>query len=847
MIYDQYDAVSLQMRGAISGVNTPIPTAVENFRAARRNMLAVESPLSRNFELEAIWGPIIEQINETIGDQYRATDNPDILGAFPDPTHFFGSGLRGNSEELYQGTAQRVIDQVLGYEEQNPGSFEPEFLQALSLDALEQQARDNALAAREDYMEVIENSRGTGGVARFAGELAGGLYEATRDPLQFAAIGLGGSGNLARFAFQEFLLNAGIEVMRQPGVAEWYGELGLEYTAEDFFRNVTVSAVAGTGFAVGLRYGGRAIGRGAAMTGEALERLRVGRDVSIFTRALDQAEPNPLEMLSQAQIREGIERMEAVGARNSSDGQAAFQFAEMMEEDRASNPGFSPADHLRNLETSSLALAAGRVPEGVPELGPDILSPAVLEQNQNDLESLGGVLYAFDPRQIEVDAATFQFKAGGDEFGVTDRLRFVTEWDPQLAGIVTVYEYADGRLFIADGHQRVGLARRLMAQDPSLNIQLFGYRIREVDGITPQEAMVTAAITNIAQGTGTVIDAAKIARMNPDRFEGLVGRTLAPNSALVRQARDMMALSQDAFGAIINEVIDARYGAIVGRILADMPELQMPAIGVLNKADPANVVQAEAIVRQIRDADADVATQQSLFGDEMVVESLYAERARVLDRAIKQLRQDRAAFASLTRNAEEIEQAGNALNRETNQRRAQTDAEAISLIQTLANRKGPLSDALSAAARLARDSGQYATPTRQFVESVRRAIADGDFEGVDGGTVGSRVYDTPPSRRAEVTEEPSLAGFEEPTGHGPVVEQQLDGLTREMFPEEAAPPAARAEEPLVAEAEIDPDMEIPSAMVVDPETGEISMTMRAVKDMLDEEDSFIDRLGYCTR
>ena len=126
------------------------------------------------------------------------------------------------------------------------------------------------------------------------------------------------------------------------------------------------------------------------------------------------------------------------------------------------------------------------------------------------------------------------------------------------------------------------------------------------------------------------------------------------------------------------------------------------------------------------------------------------------------------AFASLTRNAEEIEQAGNALNRETNQRRAQTDAEAISLIQTLANRKGPLSDALSAAARLARDSGQYATPTRQFVESVRRAIADGDFEGVDGGTVGSRIYDTPPSRRAEVTEEPSLAGFEEPTGHGPV-------------------------------------------------------------------------------
>jgi uncharacterized protein (DUF1015 family) len=73
---------------------------------------------------------------------------------------------------------------------------------------------------------------------------------------------------------------------------------------------------------------------------------------------------------------------------------------------------------------------------------------------------------------------------------VTDRLQYITEWDPQLAGTVTVYEYADGRLFIADGHQRVALAKRLMAQNPDLNIQLYGYRLREVDGITPEQAMI---------------------------------------------------------------------------------------------------------------------------------------------------------------------------------------------------------------------------------------------------------------------------------------------------------------------------------------------------------------------
>jgi predicted kinase len=372
---------------------------------------------------------------------------------------------------------------------------------------------------------------------------------------------------------------------------------------------------------------------------------------------------------------------------------------------------------------------------------------------------------------------------------VTDRLQFITEWDPQLAGVVTVYEYADGRLFIADGHQRVALAKRLMSQNPDLNIQLYGYRLREVDGVTPEQAMISAAVTNIAQGTGSVIDAAKIARMDPERFRSMVGRTLPPTSQLVRQAQDMMALSQDAFGAVINEVIPSNYGAIVGRILGDRPELQQAAISVLARAEPANVFQAEAIVRQVREADVDVATQQSLFGEEMVVESLYTERARVLDRAVKTLRQDRAAFANLVRNAENIESAGNVLDRSVNQRRADLDGQAIALVQTLANRKGPLSDALSDAARLARDTGSYGASTRQFVESIRRAITDGDFERLTSGEVGRVVNDTPPSGRSEVGKEPSLTGFDEPTGHGPAVEQQADDLTREMFPEPEPAPA----------------------------------------------------------
>ena len=780
MILDRYDPIGARM---YDGISKARPDWYQNFEAAQQSFMRVDSTMSRRFGLEGVWSDITSRLNEELGDRYMRLGSA-TAGSFPDPTRYFGtSDAMGSGDARYTYEATRVIDQVLQLELDNPGTVPEDILSLMNMQAIEDRMREEAMASRESLMQITEQSRGTGGFARFMGSLSGGMYEFSQDPLQTVTMFYGNSRQLWRFAAQQAALNASIEVMRQPQVAQWYGELGLEYTAEQFYTNVAVAGAAGAGFAVGFR--GAVAGAGVAgrELGPAIDRLRVGRDVATFTRALDEAQPNMLEALSIQQLRSGIQAMESAGVRIGSEARAAIELASAIDENASLNPGLPAAQHAELLDIAILDVANGRIPEDLIYRAPEALPAEVLARAQPEMENLGGVLYAFDPRDILVDARTFQFKGGGDEFGVTDRLQFITEWDPQLAGVVTVYEYADGRLFVADGHQRVGLARRLMTQNPDLNIQLYGYRLREIDGVTPEQAMISAAITNIAQGTGSIIDAAKIARMDPERFRSMVGRTLPPTSQLVRQARDMMALSQDAFGSVINEVIPSNYGAVVGRILGDRPELQQAAISVLARAEPANVFQAEAIVRQVREADVDVATQQSLFGEEMVVESLYTERARVLDRAVKTLREDRAAFANLVRNAENIESAGNVLDRSVNQRRADLDGQAIALVQTLANRKGPLSDALSDAARLARDTGSYGASTRQFVESIRRAIADGDFERLTSGEVGRVVNDTPPSSRSEVGKEPSLTGFDEPTGHGPAVEQQADDLTREMFPE----------------------------------------------------------------
>ena len=339
--------------------------------------------------------------------------------------------------------------------------------------------------------------------------------------------------------------------------------------------------------------------------------------------------------------------------------------------------------------------------------------------------------------------------------------------------MVTVYEYADGRLAIADGHQRLGLAKRIRSQDPSQEVKIIGYKLREVDGVSPEEARVIAAMKNIAEGTGTSIDAAKVLRVEPGRLS-----ELPPRSELVRQARDMMALSDQAFGAIINEVIPANYGAIVGRLIDD-PKLQDAAIQVLAKSEPSNAFQAESIVRQVREAGAEEVEQISLFGEEMVTESFYVERSKVLDRAYKELRKDKAAFETLVRNSDRLEAEGNILVKDANKRKADTDGQTIALLQTLANRKGPLSDALNQAARTARETNSYVQATRGFLDAVRGSIESGDFDRLSSGDVGRAVDGTPQISRSEIEREPALEGFDEPTGIAS--ERQADQLIDDMF------------------------------------------------------------------
>ena len=741
--FDRSDAYDFP---GVRFISEPVTGFAENFFAAKENLRLNDQSQSRQKILGDLWTPIYEDMVELFpGEGFGGND-------FKNPGDYVSVGLgmysaSGTPEDRYNFEANLMLE----FMRKNQESL-PDHLKGITLESLEQTARERAQAARKTAEEIGSRSETFSGTL---GSFTGGVVGLSDDPVN-AIAGLGflsKAKTLWRLAFTEAVIGAGAGAVAEAGVKEWYDELGYDYGYQDFIRNVSFNAAGSAAFSVGIKLtadGVRAGYNALSKSGQANKNSQNLADAAQAAEDLEADNPLSDADMPPAQAEHGNRAIE---------GEAG------VENNKA--PAMSERPFI--------------------EPSPEIVQAAA--------DNLNGVMFSVNARDVNIDAKRFQFKEGGDEYGVTERLQGITEWDPIKAGTVIFWEDSAGKMFVADGHQRVGLARRIQAQKPDQDIDIIGYKLRETDGVSAEKARSIAAMANIAQGTGTVIDAAKVLRVEPERIS-----ELPPQSVLVRQARELVNLSNQAFGAIVNEVIPANYGAIVGRLIDD-PGLQDAAIAVLAKSDPSNVFQAEAIVRQVKEMDVVQEEQVSLFGEEMITQSLFTERAKVLDRATKILRGDKKAFENLNKNAERIEAEGNKLASEQNQRRADQDGQAIALVQALANRKGVLSDDLSASARTARETGNYADAARGFADAVRRGIERGDFDGAGIGDVGRSVYASPQSRSDAIETEPTLDGFDEPTG--PAAEAQTDQMVLDTYREldEAEPKIPQVLKP----GDIEPD------------------------------------------
>lgn len=338
---------------------------------------------------------------------------------------------------------------------------------------------------------------------------------------------------------------------------------------------------------------------------------------------------------------------------------------------------------------------------------------------------------SFDPKEIGTDADTFQYKGGSDVSGVTDRLKGVAKWDTLAAGKAVLYQRDDGSIVVADGHQRLGLAKRIAVRDeasriasglsgqttePTQSVKMDGYLFKASDGWTPAEVRAVAAKKNIQEGSGDALDTARILRDNPAMWDD----SLPISDGKLKQAKGLAELSDPAWGMALNDVVPMNYAALVGRAVPDKTN-HAAVIADLAKFKPQNENEARMMIAEANAAGFTRETQQSLFGPEEATRSLMGERARVYSQALSLLSTDQKVFSTLDREASRIEAQGNVLVA-SNASRAERAAQLGQMLEKLATRSGPVSAALNRAAQNVADGGSAKVAARSFVDDLTHLI-----------------------------------------------------------------------------------------------------------------------------
>lgn len=752
-------------------------TFAENFRAAANQMFSSGSSGSMGNVLYDAYAPILSHVNKTLKENDIKTENFSKGGFFSNEKDYAGirnellhnpaylmsrsaSPLKGylGKEKHYYSKADALIKTI----KDHPDLF-PE-MQDLTVKEIEKQAIASALKDQATLMGITENSPG---FSKMMARFAGGMYQAAQDPPIALSMLISFDPKLAlpKVMLREALVGAVSEGIVQERVQKWYDELGLDYSFEDFAQAVATGGVLGFVMPGAFKIGGKSIEMSADWIKRGLDVLGVGqKKLSPIGEGAKELEESINDLANSNPIKNA---------------------------DLPSNKG----KHESNLETAKNQLLNNEIVETKP-ITPDELSDVELNKQVNPDNDQ--TVFQFDPDEIQVDAKTFQFKEGGDAFGVTSKLRDTKKWDARAAGTITVFERLDGTKFVADGHQRLGLAKRLMSEDPGQNIKMNAFVMREADGITPEFAMVSAAVTNIIRGTGTDLDAAKIYRSNQNLIQTQFADIVPPSSAMFRKAQDLSKLSDENWGMVINKVIPSDFAAVVGRVIPDDPAIQKAAISVLSRSKVDNAFQAEAIARQVKATEMDTSVQTGLFGDEVEVESLFVERAKVLDEAKRIIRKDRSAFNTLVKNSKEFEKGGNQLNELGNKKKVLDDGTMLAMLMASADKKGEISNALTQAAREAKATNRYGQAARSYVEALRRGIEKGDFDSTDFGSSGRSIDLEKDVRDAQPNpqQQAEIERFDDPGS--PAAKEQADQLEQEIFNLTA--------EPLVTTRSLDPKL-----------------------------------------
>ncbi|MES2136615.1 MAG: hypothetical protein V4502_06095 [Pseudomonadota bacterium] len=412
-------------------------------------------------------------------------------------------------------------------------------------------------------------------------------------------------------------------------------------------------------------------------------------------------------------------------------------------------PGWKPTI----IENGEPRTAAGPQPEQAPAEVPAAAPAGAAAAPPPPTPGEPGSVVELPLKDIHLDPVRFQFKQNVGARGVGDKLKDVSTWDPDMAGMTHVWrDPEDGQIYAVNGHHRVDLANRL-------DVPTMTARFLRAD--TAQEARTAGALINIGEGNGTALDAAKLFRESGMTPEDLESRGVSIKGELAGQGLALAKLDPYLFSKVVSGDIPMERGAIIGGGLEN-PADQRQLYDVLQKSEESGKrMTNDQVGEMIRLANGDqtakfTETQHSLFGDEEVTRSLIKEKAEVSDYVRKRLSQERRLFETVgtERAASHLGTTGNVIVAGENAKVALQTSQSQLLYDKLSTSAGEVSTELNRAAT-ALANGENANVIKARTYNAIKTKLLGEVKALTGG---GRPSSVEPGGGSEVGPHPPGAG-----------------------------------------------------------------------------------------
>lgn len=337
---------------------------------------------------------------------------------------------------------------------------------------------------------------------------------------------------------------------------------------------------------------------------------------------------------------------------------------------------------------------------------------------------------------LNLDPNRFQYKLIHSKSGTSGSLTGVKKFDPELAGIIQVWEDPkDGKTYVINGHNRANLAKDQGVDEVT---------VRYIKAQSAEEARATGALTNIAEGRGTPLDAAKFFRDTGISRQDLDAKGIPLKEKIATDGMALAGLNNGLFTRAITGDLAQDRAIAIGSMVKDHQQ-QSELVDLIDQHEKKNKKINNETIKELADMVANAPTNQNndgglfgLLGIDPGTRSLVVEKADIQADVKRRLVKEKKLFGIVGKSsaAQQLAKAGNTIDVDASKSVSDSADIALRVFDQEKNFTGVISKAVNdAALRIANGENPKKVKDEVYgniLKEIQTTYAGGKGQGSPG-------------------------------------------------------------------------------------------------------------------